>query len=303
MATKGKRTLKSTEGVVGVLYWLHDMSHDDVFTQGYVGITVCGFQNRLSQHRSTARKGKYKKDFIDGLFSPTFIGEVLYEGSVSEIRDMERFYRPEINIGWNRAIGGDGGFCFKHGLTKSPIKATYYIMLGKTQKESIPVCPTWVGEDGLEQFAKDMLPIPEKHKLWRHDLSKGYSKDNCKWSTQKEIARHADRVATLAWEGQHYTYYELADKIGIKSNTLQYRLRRGWTLAEALNIDKREKRFIIDIHGNKVPYCGRLLDDEIDEIVDLRLSGHTITEIGEAFDIDSSQVSRICSRLGVKPNE
>lgn len=303
MPTKGKRVIKSTEGVVGVLYWLHDMKHDDVFTQGYVGITICGFHNRLSQHMSMARKGKYRKAFIDGLFSPTFMGEVLYEGSVTEIKEMERYYRPSINIGWNRAIGGDGGFCFKHGLTKSPIKAAYYMMLSKTAKESLPVCPTWLGDDGLEQFAKDMLPIPPKHKLWRHDLTQGYSKENCKWGTQKEIARYAERVATLVWEGEYHTYYELADKIGVKSNTLQYRLRRGWTMEEALNIVPREKRYITDSEGNKVRYSGRLSDDEIDEIVDLRFSGHTITEIGAAFDIDGSQVSRICTRLGVKPNE
>lgn len=276
------------------------MSHDDVFSQGYVGITVCGFHHRLSQHVSCARKGKYKKNFTDGILSPTFMGEVLYEGTLTEVRDLERYFRPRLHIGWNRAIGNEGGSVYKHGLTGAPIKALYY---GMRTRNLDNICKEWLGDDGLETFANDMLPIPPQFQLSRKDSTKPFCKDNCEWISRKALVRKMERNASICWEGVNYTYEELAYLADLKPNTLQYRLYRGWSMEESLNLVPHVGRMLVDAEGNKIPYNGRLTDEEIDEIVELRFSGHGIVAIGEAFDIDSSQISRICTKLGVKPNE
>lgn len=280
----------------GLLYWIHDIRMDDIYSQGYVGITMVGFLHRLKQHRATARKGGYPEKFCKGLLSDTLIAETILTGDSAHIRSMERHFRPRNNIGWNRAIGGDGGSVFKHGLTGSRIKACYYNMLTSTGKQGITVCEKWSGEGGLERFAEDMLPIPDGRELARLDLSLPYCKENCAWLSRSEILRN---IGDIEWNGKLYSYVELAEMAGESANTLQYRLYRGWTVDEALNIVPRKKRLVKDFYGEFVQYNGKLTDEEIEELIELRSTGATTTAIGAAFDIDAGQVSRLCSRFRV----
>lgn len=48
--------------------------------------------------------------------------------------------------------------------------------------------------------------------------------------------------APLSFEGRSMTVTDWADEIGVKPNTLIYRLRRGWTLDRALDIANRGAR-------------------------------------------------------------
>lgn len=51
----------------------------------------------------------------------------------------------------------------------------------------IDICPEW---DSFLQFYTDMGPKPDGYSLDRIDNDKGYSKENCKWSTPKEQANN-----------------------------------------------------------------------------------------------------------------
>jgi hypothetical protein len=84
---------------VTVLYWLYDESCHDPFEHGYIGIT-----DKLSQRIGAHRSGSY--------WFPTrrFRTRIIAVGTRSECAKLERDYRPEAGIGWNRAPGGGGKF-------------------------------------------------------------------------------------------------------------------------------------------------------------------------------------------------
>jgi len=54
-------------------------------------------------------------------------------------------------------------------------------------EKGIVVCKEW---DSFDQFLKDMGERPENTSIDRIDSSKGYYKENCKWSTVREQNRN-----------------------------------------------------------------------------------------------------------------
>lgn len=52
----------------------------------------------------------------------------------------------------------------------------------------ITYCDDW---ESFKNFYRDMGDRPEKHSLDRIDSSKGYSKDNCRWSTYQQQCRNS----------------------------------------------------------------------------------------------------------------
>ena len=82
-------------GMEYYLYWWRDHNHTDPWTEGYVGITK-DLDKRKSGHR-------HEHDW----FREDLECVVLLEGlSEAEARYLERTYRPEVNIGWNKMSGG-----------------------------------------------------------------------------------------------------------------------------------------------------------------------------------------------------
>ena len=82
-------------GMEYYLYWWRDHNHTDPWTEGYIGITK-NLDQRKVGHRHTMDWFREDLEF-----------EILKEGLTEvEARDIEREYRPRINIGWNKAVGG-----------------------------------------------------------------------------------------------------------------------------------------------------------------------------------------------------
>jgi hypothetical protein len=50
----------------------------------------------------------------------------------------------------------------------------------------ITVCDRWSGEDGYDNFLKDMGQRPKGLEIDRIDVNKGYCKENCRWVTRTE---------------------------------------------------------------------------------------------------------------------
>jgi len=59
-------------------------------------------------------------------------------------------------------------------------KATNYEWYGGI---GVTICDRWMS---FENFYEDMGEAPEKHSIDRIDVTKGYSPENCRWSTAKE---------------------------------------------------------------------------------------------------------------------
>lgn len=93
------------------IYWAHLPEHTNPMTEGYIGITKQDLSRRIDKHNSDTRRG-FKRTIHNAIrkYRDKIVWEVL-EDNYSEFtaKLFECFIRPELNIGWNCAIGGSGG--------------------------------------------------------------------------------------------------------------------------------------------------------------------------------------------------
>lgn len=102
----------------------------------------------------------------------------------------------------------------------------------------ITICDRWLGPDGFKHFLEDMFPCPNKATLDRIDNNKGYSPENCKWSTLVEQANNRRNNVYITFNGKRKTAPQWAREIGIPIYTLKTRLRRGMPIEKALSSKK-----------------------------------------------------------------
>jgi len=96
---------------------------------------------------------------------------------------------------------------------------------------SISVCKEWLS---FEAFYRDMGHRAKGTQLDRINNDLGYSKDNCRWVTQKTNTRNRSNAVMLEWQGKKISLPSLADAMNINPSTLHSRLQIGWTVEEAV---------------------------------------------------------------------
>lgn len=106
--------------------------------------------------------------------------------------------------------------------------------LGKERKnyflKGIRVCDRWMEFDN---FYADMGDAPDGMSIDRIDGSKGYEPSNCRWATPKQQGNNTSSNRIVEFNGEKFTLAQLAEKVGIKQNSLLYRIRRGWSVEDA----------------------------------------------------------------------
>lgn len=144
--------------------------------------------------------------------------------------------------------------------------------------------PKW--EDFIN-FYNDMGKRPANTSLDRIDYTKGYYKENCRWATPIMQARNTSANNYIEYNNEVLCIQEWAEKLNIKANTIVYRLRRGWSIPQALGVEKKPKK----------EYQGRLSLEDIEKLVVAIDGGTTQTEYGKTIGMDPSQISRIYNRF------
>jgi hypothetical protein len=100
----------------------------------------------------------------------------------------------------------------------------------------ITVDQRWLGESGFKNFLMDMGRRPgPSYSLERKKNGEGYSKDNCCWATRLEQQNNTDSNRILTFNGQSLSVSAWARSLQMKKETLNYRLRNGWTVEETLS--------------------------------------------------------------------
>lgn len=97
----------------------------------------------------------------------------------------------------------------------------------------IKVCARW---SVFENFFSDMGPRPStSHTLDRINNDGNYEPSNCRWATAIEQRNNISTNRYISHNGERLTTAQWAHRVGIPPRTLRARLRRGWSIAEALS--------------------------------------------------------------------
>jgi hypothetical protein len=100
----------------------------------------------------------------------------------------------------------------------------------------------------FENFLADMGERPPNTTLDRKDNAKSYSKQNCRWATRSEQQRNRRTNILITHDGLTQCLKAWEESAGISMQVISYRLKRGWSVAQALTITPR--------HGNHVLRIG-----------------------------------------------
>lgn len=104
----------------------------------------------------------------------------------------------------------------------------------------VKVCDRWekflnFKEDMLETYLAHVSQFGEKNTtIDRIDTSKGYSKENCKWSTYSQQRINQKRTNLISFRGRNMSAYEWSRELGFTPNLVNLRLWRGWSIEKAL---------------------------------------------------------------------
>ncbi len=97
----------------------------------------------------------------------------------------------------------------------------------------IEVCQRW--RDSFPAFIEDMGECPNGFQLDRKNTDGNYEPGNCQWSSPLENSRNRRDARRVTWNGTEYHVNELAEKSGLKSDTIINRSRKGFSDVELLS--------------------------------------------------------------------
>ena len=98
--------------------------------------------------------------------------------------------------------------------------------------KGIKVCKKW---KSFINFWNDMKDTYfNEAQIDRIDNKKGYYKENCRWATPKEQQNHRTNNRLLTVDGITKTLMQWSELKQIKRQTIESRIRRGWSIKKAI---------------------------------------------------------------------
>jgi hypothetical protein len=136
----------------------------------------------------------------------------------------------------------------KHGFSKNNMYYRYRAMIRRCydplHKEfhnyggrGIKVCDRWL--NSVENYMEDMGEAPfYMASIDRIDNDGDYFKENCHWATKKEQSINRRTTKMIEFNGESLCLADWARKLGFDKQVVQKRLKRGWTVEEAIKSPK-----------------------------------------------------------------
>lgn len=104
----------------------------------------------------------------------------------------------------------------------------------------IRVCRRW--KSSFPNFLADMGRRPSTdHSVDRRNGDGHYEPSNCRWATRREQRRNQSRTRLILRSGEALPLSEWAERQKLSSRAVAKRLRRGWTIDEALDWAPRKR--------------------------------------------------------------
>lgn len=107
--------------------------------------------------------------------------------------------------------------------------------------------PEWLLSFGT--FMQDLGLRPEGTSLDRIDVSLGYLRGNCKWSTPVEQARNKTNTLYVEFKGVEWPLIALCEELGKDYEIVRGRLKLGMTLEDAFDKPKRHSWTKVNVDG------------------------------------------------------
>jgi hypothetical protein len=144
----------------------------------------------------------------------------------------------------------------KHGMRNSPTYQTWSAMIQRCHnpnnvgyknygQRGIDVCKRWRNNrNGFQNFLLDMGERPNrKYFIERINNNKGYTKNNCIWTTKKEQTRNMRRNINITFNNKTQCLMDWSIELGIPYNTLRSRIfKLNWPVNKALTTLTRKIR-------------------------------------------------------------
>jgi hypothetical protein len=138
-----------------------------------------------------------------------------------------------------------------HGMTRTTEYRTWSCMKSRCYNDQdkkwdryggrgIKIQHDWI--DSFEAFYRDMGPKPRGMTIDRINTNGDYTKDNCRWATQKTQQNNRTNNKILVVNGEAMTMQLASEKYGISSDKVQQRLKRGWTEMQALSLENHIRK-------------------------------------------------------------
>ena len=130
-----------------------------------------------------------------------------------------------------------------HGLRKTPEYSVWADMIRRGTNPNHPAYKDYGGRGikvsarwrKFENFYADMGPRPSPaHSLDRIDNDGDYEPENCRWATRKEQARNIRPNRMIPFNGEMLCVTEWAERVGLRRDTLRWRLNHGWSVGRAI---------------------------------------------------------------------
>lgn len=98
----------------------------------------------------------------------------------------------------------------------------------------ISVCTEW--RNSFDSFLRDIGHRPSPyHQIDRIDNNKGYSKDNCRWTTRDENLKNRSCTLYGVVNGEKLSAKEISSKYRLPYSAVKFRLKAGFTGADLVS--------------------------------------------------------------------
>lgn len=183
----------------------------------------------------------------------------------------------------------------KHGMYGTKTYGCWRNMLSRCRNKNyfrykdyggrgITVCDKWLQFSG---FLEDMGEKPNNLSLDRIDNNKGYYKENCRWTTQKEQMKNTRANVHIFFKGKDYILNDLSKKIGISRDAIKRRYARGKQVNERIENPRWHQKNDIDI--TEFVFS----KDRTKDIIKLKSIGCTLRQIGDVFGLSRQRIKQI----------
>lgn len=145
----------------------------------------------------------------------------------------------------------NGTFTKTHGQTDGPEYRAWCHMLSRCYNPNVCNYRNYGGRGigvhndwrhSFENFYNHIGPRPsKKHTLERIENNTGYQPGNVKWATNLEQSQNRRTTTRLEFNGESLTIRQWCYKTGLSYATLKQRIKKGWSISDAITTVHRSK--------------------------------------------------------------